>query len=56
MLGVVSEVSGEGAVYIFEEMPLKVVYAFEHFYFVKHGYDTRVMQFEQSLEELMLGL
>ncbi len=52
----VSEVSGERASFIFRKMPLKVVFSFEHVYFLKHGYECRVMQYEQSLEELMLNL
>jgi hypothetical protein len=56
MLGVVSEVSGERAKFIFEKMPLKVAFAFEHFYFVKHGYDCKATHYEQSLEELVMSL
>lgn len=57
MAGIVAEVSNEKAVtYIIPHMPLKMVYAFEHLYFLKNGYSCRVKSFEESLEDLMTSL
>lgn len=56
MLGVVSEVSKERAHYIFNKMPLKVAFCFEHFYYVKNGYKCRVVAYEQSLEDLLKAI
>lgn len=56
MTAIVSSVSGERAKYIFRKMPLKLVFAYEHFYFLREGYKCKVLRFEQSLEELMRNL
>jgi hypothetical protein len=56
MAGIVAEVSNERASKIIRDMPLRIVYAYEHLYFLKNGYSCRVKSFEQSLEELMKSL
>ena len=57
MAGIVAETSNEAAFsFIIPHMPLKVVYAFEHLYFLKNGYSCRVKSHEQSLEDLMGSL
>lgn len=56
MAGLVHETSGERASYILRQMPLKMVFAFEHLYYLKNGYDCKVMSFEQSLEDLVTSL
>jgi hypothetical protein len=53
MLVIVSSVSNERASYIFKHMPLKMAFAYEHFYFIQNGYECKVLSFEQSLEDLM---
>jgi len=56
MAGLVHVTSGERATYIIQEMPLKMVFAFEHLYYLQNGYDCKVMSFEQSLEDLLSSL
>lgn len=56
MLGIVSEVSNERASYIFNKMPLKVAFCFEHFYYAKNGYKCKVVAYEQSLEDLLKAI
>jgi hypothetical protein len=53
MLAIVTVLSGERAKVVLEEMPLKVVFAFEHFYFLQNGFSCTVLSFEESLEDLM---
>ena len=54
--GIVAEISNERATFILREMPLKMVFSFEHFYYMKNGYRCKVLSFEQSLEDLMMNL
>ena len=56
MAGIVAEVTNERANYIIHRMPLKLVFAYEHLYFLKNGYNCRVKSFEQSLEDLIASL
>jgi hypothetical protein len=56
MGGIIAEVSNERATFVIHQMPLKIVYAFEHLYYLKNGYSCRVKSFEQSLEDLMKNL
>jgi hypothetical protein len=56
MISIVSEVSNERAKYIFKKMPLKVVYAYEHFFFLKNGYECTVLAHKDAVEELLLSL
>jgi hypothetical protein len=53
MLGIVSEVSNERASYVLEEMPLKVAFSFEHYYYLKNGYKCKVIAYEQGLEDIL---
>lgn len=53
MAGIVSGESNERATYIIEDMPLRVVYAYEHLYYLKNGYSCKVKSYEHSLEDLM---
>tara|TARA_R110002110_G_scaffold207671_1_gene419846 strand:+ start:975 stop:1145 length:171 start_codon:yes stop_codon:yes gene_type:complete len=56
MSGIVAEVANERASYVIHEMPLKLVFAYEHLYFLRNGYNCRVKSYEQSLEDLMTSL
>jgi superoxide dismutase len=59
MIGVVAEVSNERASYIFSEMPLKLVYSYEHFYYVKNGNKCSLVtpeQAQETLEQLIASL
>jgi hypothetical protein len=56
MLGIVSEVSNERASYVLEEMPLKVAFSFEHYFYIKNGYKCRVLAYQQSLEDMLMAL
>jgi len=56
MLSIVSEVSNERASYIFKKMPLKAVYAYEHFYFLKNGYECTVLAHKDTVEDMLLNL
>lgn len=56
MAGLVSEVSGKDCEYIWTQMPLRLVFAFEHMYYLRNGYTCTVMSYEQSLEDLMSNI
>jgi hypothetical protein len=56
MACIVSDVTQERATFIIREMPLKMVFGYEHFYYLKNGFDCKVLSFEQSLEDLMSSL
>lgn len=51
--------SNERASFIFNEMPLKLVYSYEHFYYVKNGNKCSLTSPEEAqeyLEQLMATL
>lgn len=48
--------SGETSRHIFFEMPLKLVFAYEHAYLVMNGHVCKLPAFQESLEDLMKGL
>lgn len=54
LLAVVSQVSGERGRWIFKKMPLRVVYIYEHIFYLREGYKVRKPR--ESLEDLMKGL
>tara|TARA_R100000963_G_C4637309_1_gene101215 strand:- start:462 stop:632 length:171 start_codon:yes stop_codon:yes gene_type:complete len=56
MCAVVHSVSGVWAKDIFYNMPLKIVFAYEHYYYLKEGVKCRVLSHEESLEELVSNL
>lgn len=56
MAGVVAGVSRERASHVFKYMPLRLVFAYEHLYYVQQGYHCLVLTYEQSLEDLMTNL
>lgn len=55
----VADVTNERASVIFNEMPLKVVYSYEHFYYVKNGHKCSLStpeEAKQNLESLLASL
>jgi len=56
MTGIVAGISNERASYIISEMPLKLVYGYEHLYFLQNGYNCSVRSHEHSLEDLMKNI
>jgi len=56
MAGIVAETSHETGTYVLREMPLKMVFAYEHLFYIKNGYGCEVLSFKQSLDDLLKSL
>ena len=43
---------------MFNEMPLKLVFSYEHFYYVKNGYDCKALHLDnsESLDDILKSL
>lgn len=54
LCAIVSLVSGERGRYIFRKMPIRVVYAYEHVFYLREGYKVKPLaESQESLKQLL---
>lgn len=57
LMAIVSLVSGERGRYVFRKMPLRLVYIYEHIFYLREGYKvTSMRESQESLEQILRSI